>query len=279
MDNISHWREILAASFEQFLSTLGAYLPSLIGAGALMLSGIIVALLSRWFILRLGQGMDRVAHKFAFNISAVHFRWSVTKILAGIAYWLILLFFVTATAESLGLPGIAEWLGQIIVYLPSVLIALLIVWFGFMLGAIVRDRIIAIAIANELAHAEQLGAISRIAVIALTIVIGLSQIGIHIQLVEHLLVVILAAVVVALALAFALGAGPAMSNIIAIGNLKQRYHVGDHIKIELIEGNILSFTKTAVIIDTGAEQAMVPARLFQEKTSFLCDLDDDHSDA
>jgi len=109
----------------------------------------------------------------------------------------------------------------------------------------------------------------------LTVVIGLGQIGIHIQLVEYLLVVIFAAVAIALALAFGLGAGPTLSNIIAIGNLKQRYHPGEQIKIDLIEGRIVSFTKTSVIVDTGAELATVPARLFQEKASFQHNVDDD----
>lgn len=279
MDQIEQWKGLLATSLDEFLSTLGSYLPSVIGALVLMITGILVAWLCRWLILRLGQGMDRMTQKFAFASSAVHFRWSITKMLANVSYWLILLFFVTATAESLGLPGIAEWLGQIINYLPSVLIALLIVWFGFILGSIVRDQIIAIATANELAHAEELGTASRITVIALTIVIGLSQIGIHIQLIEHLLVVVVAAVVISLALAFGLGAGPAMSNIIAIGNLKQRYAIGEHIKVDQIEGTILSFTKTAVIIDTGEEQAMVPGRIFQEHASFLVMTDDEVNNA
>jgi len=275
MEQIDRWKEILSTSVDGFLATLGSYFPSLIGALALMISGIIAAWLCRWLILRLGQGMDHVTRKFAFNVSAVPLRWSVTRILANIAYWLILLLFITATAESLGLPGFAEWLGQVIIYLPSVLIGLLVIWMGFVLGAAARDRVAAMASANNLAHAQELGTATRITVIALTIVVGLGQAGINIQLVEQLLIVIVAAVVIALALAFGLGAGPTMSNIIAIGNIKQRYSIGDHIRIDQIEGTLAAFTKTAIIIDTGTQQAMVPARLFQENASYLVDGDDD----
>lgn len=279
MDQYDRWKSILVTSFDQFMSTLGAYLPSLIGAFVLLIVGIITAWLCRWMILRLGQGLDQMSRKFSFGVQHLHLRWPVSRIIAGIVYWLIILFFITAAAESLGLPGLAEWLGKFIVYLPSLLIAMLIVWFGFVLGAVVRDKVGHAATVNELQHAEELGAAARIVVVTLTIVIGLSQIGIHISLIEELLVVIAAAVVIALALAFGLGAGPAMMNIIAIGSLKQRYNVGDRIRVDTVEGVILSFTKTSVIIDLDGGEAMVPAKLFQDKASFLYNIEPPANDA
>jgi hypothetical protein len=134
---------------------------------------------------------------------------------------------------------------------------------------VVRDKVSNTASANELQHAEELGTAARIVVVTLTIVIGLSQIGVHINLIEELVVVIAAAVVIALALAFGLGAGPAMMNIIAIGSLKQRYKIGDRIKIDTVEGVISSFTRTSVILELENGEAMVPAKVFQDKASFL----------
>jgi len=278
MEQYDRWKMILVTSFDQFMSTLGAYLPSLIGALVLLTGGLIVAWICRWMILRLGQGLDQISRRFS-GIQNLHLRWPVSRILAGIVYWLIILFFITAAAESLGLPGLAEWLGKLIVYLPSLLIALLIVWFGFVLGAVVRVKVSHAATVNEFQHAEELGATARIVVVTLTIVIGLSQIGIHISLIEELLVVVAAAIVIALALAFGLGAGPSMMNVIAIGSIKQRYNVGDRIKIDSVEGVILSFTKTAVIIDLDDGEAMIPAKAFQEKASFLYNSENPEDDA
>ena len=269
MGQYDKWKSILVSSFDQSMSTLGAYLPSLVGAIMLLLVGIVTAWICRWMILRLGQGLDQMSRKFSFGSAHLHLRWPVSRIISGIVYWVIILFFITAAAESLGLPGLAEWLGKVIVYLPSLFVALLIVWFGFVLGTVVRDKVSSTASANELQHAEELGAAARIVVVTLTIVIGLSQIGVHINLIEELVVVIAAAVVIALALAFGLGAGPAMMNIIAIGSLKQRYKIGDRIKIDTVEGVILSFTRTSVILELENGEAMVPAKVFQDKASFL----------
>lgn len=279
MGQYDKWKSILVSSFDQFMSTLGAYLPSLIGALMLLLVGLVVAWMCRWMILRLGLGLDQMSRKFSFGVQHLHLRWPVSRIISGIVYWLIILFFITAAAESLGLPGLAEWLGKLIVYLPSLFIAMLIVWFGFVLGAVVRDKVSNAATVNQLQHAEELGTAARIVVVTLTIVIGLSQIGIHIELIEELVVVIAAAVVIALALAFGLGAGPAMMNIIAIGSLKQRYKPGDRIRIDTVEGVISSFTRTAVIVEMESGEAMVPAKVFQEKASFLYGMETHANDA
>ena len=150
MDQYDKWKSVLVSSFDQFMSTLGSYLPSLIGAIMLLLVGVITAWVCRWMILRLGQGLDQMSRKFSFASAHLHLRWPVSRIVSGIVYWLIILFFITAAAESLGLPGLAEWLGKLIVYLPSLFIALLIVWFGFVLGAVVRDKVSNTASANEL---------------------------------------------------------------------------------------------------------------------------------
>ena len=52
MNNQDNWKELLAGSFEQFISTFGAYLPKLFSALVLLIAGLIIALLSRWLIMR-----------------------------------------------------------------------------------------------------------------------------------------------------------------------------------------------------------------------------------
>lgn len=274
MDQYDRWRELLASSFDQFMSTLGAYLPSLFGAMVLLIAGILAASLCRWLILRLGQGMDQVAQRLSFGTQYLKLRWPVSRITATIVYWLIILFFITAVAESLGLPGLAEWLGQLIIYLPSILIALLIAWFGVNLGNVAREKLVAFARSNNLLHAEELAAATRIVIIVLAIILGLDQVGVQIKLLEQVFIVIAAAVLFALALSFGLGAGPAMMNIIAISSLKLRYQPGNVISIDDIEGEIQEFTRTAIILRTESGLMTVPAKLFQEKASLQLNPED-----
>ena len=269
MDQYDQWREILASSFNEFMSTLGAYLPSLFGAMVLLLTGILTASLSRWLILRLGHGLDQLAQRMSFGSHYLHLRWPVSRITAAIVYWLIILFFITAVAESLGLPGLADWIGELIVYLPSILVAVFIFWLGVILGRVVKEKIRSFATDSKLLHAEAIAISVQGIIIMLAVVLGLDQMGVEISLLEDLFVVTAAAVFFAMALSFGIGAGPSMMNIIAISSLKQRYHHGNRIHIDGIEGDIQDFTRTSVILSTANGLVTVPAKIFQEKASIL----------
>lgn len=269
-----NWKELLTNSFDHFISTLVAYLPNLFSAVVLLLVGLLAAALIRSLIVRLGQWIERFAQRVGISSYYFRVRWPITRIIATIIYWLVILFFVTAAARSLGLPGIAEWLNKLIDYSPSILVAALIIWAGFVLGDFTREKLVARLGGSGIQQAEQLGNAARLLVITLTVIIGLGQLGVEVDLLAQLLVILASAVMLALALAFGVGAGTTVANIIALRNLGRHYQKGQRIRIGEMEGEISELSKTGVILDTGAGQAMVPAKLFQEQTCILLDEED-----
>lgn len=277
MNDYRDLRQLVESSFEQFVETIGAYLPSFIGAVILMLAGFVIAWILRWVILRVGKGLDNLATRIGIGVAA-RLRWPLSNILAGIAFWLVLLFFAAAAAEGLGLPGLAEWLGKLINYLPSVLASLLIILAGFVLGGAVRDKIIARSSSSNLEQARVLGGAVRVVVIVLTVVVGLTQMGLDIRLVEYLLTIVAAAALAGFALAFGLGAGPSVANIIASRNVRRHYSVGQNVRVGEVEGRILELSSAFVVLDTDHGRTLIPAKVFEERISELLDAEmpDEH---
>ena len=269
-----NWKELLIHSFDQFISTFMAYLPNLFSALVLLIAGFIVAAFVRALLLRLGQWMEQFTNKVGISSYYFRVRWPITRIIATIIYWLVILFFISAAAKSLGLPGIAEWLNKLIEYSPSILVAALIIWAGFVLGDYAREKLAARLGGSRTHQAEHVGSAARIMVITLTIIIGLGQLGVEVNLLAQLLVILMAAVMLALALAFGVGAGTTVANIIALRNLGRHYQKGQRIRIGELEGQISELSKTAVILDTDTGQVMIPAKLFQEQTCILLDEDE-----
>ena len=269
-----NWKELLSNSFDQFISTFWAYLPNLFSAVVLLVAGLLVAALIRSLIVRLGQWMEQFAQRVGVSSYYFRVRWPITRIIATIVYWLVILFFVTAAAKSLGLPDIAEWLNKLIDYSPSILVAALIIWAGFVLGDFTREKLADRLGGSRVKQAEQLGSAVRLLVITLTIIIGIGQLGIDVRLLAQLLVILMSAVMLALALAFGVGAGTTVANIIALRNLSRHHQAGQRIRIDELEGEIVELSKTMVIINTESGQAMIPAKLFQEKACILLDEDD-----
>ena len=89
------------------------------------------------------MGFFRIAERAGIRqmLADASFDSSASRALARIIYWLILLLFVIAAAESLGLAGVVDTLEALIAYLPNVLAAALILLLGSLLAGIVGDAV------------------------------------------------------------------------------------------------------------------------------------------
>ena len=272
MDNYSEYSSLLTESFDNFVRTLGDYIPSLLGAAVLLLIGIGLAWVLRWLILRLGTGIDRLYHRFGLG-SNLSLRWPVSRIISGVVFWLVILFFATAAAEVLSLPGLTEWLNKLIAFLPAVLVTLLIVVAGILLGDYVRDHVRVSAASLGLEQTELLASLIRLIILIVAVILAFEHLGLDVGVVEEIMVIAVAAFFAAIALAFGLGASLTVTNIISSHYVRKLYRIGQRIRINNIEGNILEMTPTAVILDTVDGRIVIPSKSFNEHTSILLDED------
>lgn len=271
MDTYNRWSDFIAASLDQFLGTLGAYLPSLLAALALVLLGWLSAHLLRAFIKRLGAGTDRLISRIGLgsHLQALRLPWSLSQFIATTVYWLVILFFLTAAAEIMGLPGIATWLSEITAYLPMIFAAAIIILIGYLLATFLRDSLAGAGVSLGMREARLLGQIVYVSVLIVAMIIGAGQLGIDVSLLTGIVTAGIAALFGAMALAFGLGARESVANIIAAHYVQRSYKVGENIRIGELEGQILELTPTAVILDTRDGRAMIPAKEFAARSSFL----------
>lgn len=271
MDYITQIQQLLIDSFNELVQTVSNYLPNLASAVTLLVIGLLLAWLTKWLLIRLSAALDRLVHAVGIRSVPILRDWPFGVILAWLAFWLIILFFVTAAVDSLGLPGLANWLDRVINNLPVFFVAALCVVAGVILGNYVRHRIQARANSSGMRQAEVLGTTLKAIIVTFAVITGLSQLGLDVSLFEQVLVIITAAVVASIALAFGLGAGPSLSNVISGRYVRKTYEVGQRIQINNIEGEILELLPTGVVLDTEIGRTFIPARLFDENASVLLD--------
>jgi small-conductance mechanosensitive channel len=271
MEYIKQIQQLLIDSFNELLQIISDYLPNLVSALTLFVVGLLLAVLTKWLLIRLSAGLDRMVHAVGIHSIPVVRNWPFGVIFGWLAFWLILLFFITAAVDSLGLPGLASWLERFIDNLPTYLIAAACVVGGVMLGNYVRHRLQAGASASGMRQAEMLGSTLKAIIIMFAVITGLDQLGLDVSLFELILVIIIAAVVASIALAFGLGAGPSLSNVISGRYVRRTYEVGQRIRINDCDGQILELLPTGVVLDTDVGRTFIPARMFDEKASILLD--------
>ncbi len=276
MEAYRTWAQTLEQTFISFWDTSIRFLPDLLGAILLLAIGWIIARLARAAIRRLGRKLGELAATWLERAGIAHTApWPLDRALAGAAFWLIILFFITAAADVLGLPAIAEWLGRVMGFLPQLAAGLVIILLGYGLSRSVGEAVAGAASRARIAQSAALGTTARVLFISVVALIGVEQLGLDIALLINLMTIIIAATVGALSLAFGVGAGPAVRDIVASRHVRRTYRVGQRIKVGEIEGEVLELTSTAVVLDTREGRTSVPAHVFGEQASVLMTRDDD----
>ncbi len=271
MDYITQIQQLLIDSYNDLVQRVSDYLPNLVSAVTLLLIGFVLAWLTKWILIRLSAGLDRIVHAIGIRSIPVLRDWPFGVILAWLAFWLIILFFITVAVDSLDLPGLSSWLEKLINNLPVFFVAAICVISGVILGNFVRHKIQAAANSSGMRQAEMLGSTLKAIIVTFAVITGLSQLGLDVSLFEQVLVIITAAVAASIALAFGLGAGPSLSNVISGRYVRKNYEVGQRINISNFEGEILELLPTGVVLDTDTGRTFVPARMFDENVSVLLD--------
>ncbi len=262
--------EDLGTLFAQFKENLIAFIPKLVLAILIVLIGIVIARLIQALVNRVIKNLDRFITNRRVQSGLKQVRLERSSLLAAkLIYWVIIIFFLTAATEVLGLPIITTWLSGLVRYLPNILIAVMIIFLGIVGGRLLYDLITTTSTTAGLLYGNMLGRIAQYTILLITILIAVDQIGIEIAILTDLIDIVLAAILFGAALSFALGARTSVSNILASYYLQSRYREGQTIRIGDIEGQIIQITPTAVILQTTEGQVSVPAKKFSEDTSTL----------
>ena len=194
---------------------------------------------------------------------------TVSTFIGTVVFWVVFLLFLTAAVEVLGLDVLSLLLISFAAYLPSFLSAVLVLFAGLLAGALVRGLVGEVASSVGLSYAFPLGRVSQVAVVLIAAVTSASQLGIDTGPLTLMVTVTGGVLLAGAALAFALGAGPVASNVIAAHYVMQAYRVGDTVQIGTTTGRIIEITQTAVMIESTEGLVLIPARKFSEEPSVL----------
>ena len=269
------WLAALANTYRELVGAVASFVPGLIGAALLILVGWLSAIAVRAAIVRFGTGLDRLFYAARDRIgqSQIELRWPISRVLAHTAYWLVIVFFLAAVSRLLALPGLVDIFGQVLHYLPLLLVWALAVFAVYVASGLVSSGTASAARSAGLSNADLLGRMARIVVLVFAGIIAASQIGIDVALLVNVVTITTAVLLGGAAIAFGIGAGGVAGNLIAAQQLRRNYRVGQRVAVDRFEGEILEITGSAVVLDTEQGRTMVPARLFNEQASILLDAD------
>lgn len=225
------------------LSDILAWLPNLGVALLLLLAGWIVGRVIQAILAGLLRriGLDRLAQRAGASemLDRLGLGSSTVDVLARLVFWLILLVFLLAATESLGLQGVVETLGGLVGFLPSVLAAALILLFGGLLARLVGEALGALAEQSGVQAGAALGSLVRYALLAFVVILSLQQLGVETSLLTTTTVALIGGAALALAVAFGFGSRDIARNIMAGFHVREEFTIGQHLTVAGHQGQLV----------------------------------------
>ncbi|MCY4181466.1 MAG: hypothetical protein OXF43_01060 [Gammaproteobacteria bacterium] len=270
------WLSALDNTWRELVEAAGALVPGLIGAVLVLLGGWLIAIVLRKLIFRFGAGLDRMfaLARDRLGLFQLELRWPISRIIGHSAFWLVIVFFLAAASDVLGLPGLVDIFTGLLLDLPLLLVWGAVAFALYVASGVAGGAVTGLARASGLANAVLLGRLTRIGALLFAGIIVASQLGIDVTLLVNVVTIVVAVLFGGAALAFGIGAGGITGNLIAAHYVRQNYRVGQRVAIGELEGEILEITRSMVVLDCGKGRSMVPARLFNEQASLLLEADE-----
>ena len=218
-------------SFWSLWYTLGMFLPYILAAVIWFIIGWIIGVALYHVIvevvksLRINEalkvtGMHDMAQKAGFKLDVGHF-------LGLLVEWFVILVFLIASLDILGLGSVTIFLQQVVLlYLPRVIVAALMIIIGAISAEVVRGLITHSARMVSAHGANLAGTIAKWAILLFAILAALQQLGIGTELIQTLFQGIVIAAALAFGLAFGLGGKEAASRTIERVRSEISHHQG-----------------------------------------------------
>ncbi len=244
------------------------FAPKLVGALVVLSIGWILARLVQAVVERsIRVGLDALLERtgVAERLEGASISVTPTAIVGRVFFWLLMILFVMAAAEVVGLTAVTNAITRILGYIPAVISAALVLAAGVFLARFVGNLVTSAGTAANLSYARGLGAVANTSIAVMVGVVALEQLGVDTQILMTVITVTVAAIMAGMGLAFALGARDVIRAILAGHYLRQSLAEGSAIEVGGERGVLQQIGPTSTVLRDGERSWSVPnTRLFDE---------------
>jgi hypothetical protein len=209
MNSVGTWGEAITVSLLELWGRFMNFLPSLIGALLIFFMGMIVAVAlgkvaeKMIQVIRIDQVLEKMKIGEKFRSSGM--RLNVSRFFGELVKWFLILVFLMAATDILGLDEVTNFLNRIIFYIPNVVVATVILSVAFLFANFAHSVIRSSIRAAGIMSASFLAVLARWSIIIFGMLAAFVQLGIAVSLVNTIFIGLVAALSLAVGLAFGLG--------------------------------------------------------------------------
>lgn len=206
---IQSWGDVFTQSLQSVWYGVANFVPSLVIALIIFAIGWVLAALVERLVESIikalkvdaalrSAGLEEVVKRAGHNLNSGMF-------LGVLCRWFVIVVFLMASFDVLGLAQVNEFLRQIVSYLPQVIVSVLILMVAAVVANAMQKLVVASAKAGHLHVAELGGRVTKWAIWIFAILTALYNLGVAPGMIQTILTAIFAGGALAFGLAFGLG--------------------------------------------------------------------------
>lgn len=201
--------DAVAVSLANLWAGVLGFIPSLIAALVVLIVGLIVASGLGTLVekildgVRLDAGLRKLGLEPYVQRAGMQLRGA--RFFGRLVYWFLVIVFILAASDVLGLYALSDFLRQVLFYIPNVVIAILIMLAAVVLANFLRKLVTASVLSARLHAAGFLGMLTWWGVTIIGFLAALEQLGIARMTIDRLETGLIAMLALAGGLAFGLG--------------------------------------------------------------------------
>lgn len=204
-----NWADVIAGSLQGLWVGVVSFLPNLLGAIIVFIVGLIVAaalgaLVERIFeSVKLDSMLGKLGVQPYFERAGVRLRGS--RFLGQLVNWFLIVAFLLAASDILGLQALSAFLRDVLFYIPNIVVAVLIMLAAIVLANFLRRIISASVMSAKLGGSGALGTLAWWSVVIFGLLAALVQLNVAPSIINSLITGVIAMIALAGGLAFGLG--------------------------------------------------------------------------
>ena len=261
--------EILKTLKEKMLEMIDV-IPNLVAAISIFIVGLLLAKFLRRIIKKIlsKTGIDRLADRLneVDLIASSSVDIVPSKLLSSIVYYMILLVFVMASVEAMGMKALSDLMTDIINYVPKAISALFVLIIGVLIIDMIKKVVQTACESLGISSAKLLANVVFYFLFLNVALITLKQAELQTTFMENNISIVLGGVILAFSIGYGLASKSLMENMLAAFYSKNKFEEGDEISIEGKRGIVINLDSTTLTLRVDEGEMIVPlSKLSNEK--------------
>lgn len=208
-------------SANEFWTSVGGYIPNILGALLLLVLAVIVAKLAQSAVTKVLNmlGVNKLAKSEAISksLKTADINVDFVEIISRIVFWVVIIIFALTISDVLGLTAMSDVINSLLGYLPSVLAAAIVLTVAVAGARLVRDVVTVALKRMRVDFAQAIGNITFYLIMIFGVLMAIDQLGFDTTVITANVTIIVSGFVLAFALAFGLGGRDLASRLLEEG--------------------------------------------------------------